>query len=74
VGRKSILKVNEEARLDTTLYVISALACLLAMLTALLILDCSAAERRSGMHERPAAGQRPWWQLLLGQAADPLLC
>jgi ABC-2 type transport system permease protein len=67
VGRKSILKVNEEAKLDTTRYIISALASLLAMLTALLILLQVQQERRSGLHERLLLANIRWWQLLLAK-------
>lgn len=67
VGRKSILKINEEAKLNTAYYVVSALTCLLAMLTSLLVLLQLQQERRSGQHERLLLANVPWWQLMLAK-------
>lgn len=73
LGRKSLLKVNESARLNTTWFVISALSCLLAMLTSLLVLLQVQQERRSGMHERLKLANVPWWQLMLAKQLIGLL-
>ncbi|HBP37803.1 MAG TPA: hypothetical protein DD640_03520 [Clostridiales bacterium] len=67
IGRKSIVRVNEETKLSTSRYVVSALACLLAMLTALLVLLQVQQERRSGLHERLLLAGVPWWQLMLAK-------
>jgi ABC-type multidrug transport system permease subunit len=73
LGRKSLLKVNESAKLNTTWFVISALSCLLAMLTSLLVLLQVQQERKSGMHERLKLANVPWWQLMLAKQLIGLL-
>ena len=66
VGRKSILQVDESSQLDTVYFVISALSCLLAALTSLLILMQIRQTRESGLHERLLiAGARPAVLLLV---------
>ncbi len=67
VGRKAILAINESAKLNTAFYVVSALICLLTMLTALPVLLQVQQERRSGLHERLLLANIPWWQMMLAK-------
>lgn len=68
VGRKAILQVDESRQLDTVYFVISALSCLLAALTSLLLLMQIRQTRESGLHERLLiAGAQPTVILLVKQ-------
>lgn len=67
LGRKTILSVANNQKLNTVFSVISSLTSLLAMLTALLVLMQVQQERRSGMHERLVVANVPWWQLMLAK-------
>jgi ABC-type multidrug transport system permease subunit len=67
VGRQSIVQVDESSKFGTTLHVISSIACLLALLTGLLVLVQVQQERRHGLHERLLLAGVPGWQLLLAK-------
>ncbi len=73
VGRKTILKIADDVKLNTVWYVISALTCLLAMLTGLIVLLQVQQERLSGMHERLLIANIPWWQVMLAKKLTGLI-
>lgn len=73
IGRKSILATESAGKMNTVIFVISSMTCLLAMLTGLLVLLQVQQDRRSGLHERLLAANVPWWQLILARQLTGLV-
>jgi ABC-2 type transport system permease protein len=73
VGRQSILQVDPSSKLSTVFFVLSALSCLLAMLTGLIILTSVQQERRLGLRERLILAGVSWWQPMLAKQLIGLL-
>jgi len=67
LGRRSVVTVDDSGKLNTVHHVISALICLLAMQTSLLLLTQVQQDRRSGVHERLMLAGVGWWQPLLAR-------
>jgi hypothetical protein len=67
LGRRAVVAVDDSGKLNTVHHVISALICLLAMQTSLLLLTQVQQDRRSGVHERLILAGVGWWQPLLAR-------
>ena len=67
LGRKSFVALTGEYQLNTTRYVISALFCLLALLTALINLFEVQRDRRNNLLDRLQAAGVYWWQPFLAR-------
>ncbi|MDW7658641.1 MAG: ABC transporter permease [Bacillota bacterium] len=67
LGRKSFITITGEFQLHTVSFVISALLCLLTLLTALMNLLQVQQDRRNNLPDRLHAAGITWWQLLLAR-------
>jgi ABC-type multidrug transport system permease subunit len=73
IGRKSMLDIAEGQALSTTRFVVSALLCLLAMITALPILLLIQQDRRSGLQDRLVAAHVGWHHFFLARQLTGLI-
>ena len=62
VARKTIVRIQEAAKLDTGLFILSALTCLYTLQTTLLLLPLVRRERQSGVYDRMLLHSLPWWK------------
>jgi len=67
LGRKSFVSLTGEYQLKTTRYIISALLCLLALLTALINLFEVQRDRHNNLLDRLQAAGISWWQPFLAR-------
>lgn len=73
IGRRSVIDVDESAKLNTVHFVISSLVCLLTMQTSLLLLTQIQHERSSGIRERLLLAGVSWWQPVLARQITGML-
>jgi ABC-2 type transport system permease protein len=73
VGRQSLLAVDDSGKFGTIYHVISALSCLLALLTGLIVLAKVQSERRLGLQARLVLAGVSWWQPMLARQLIGLL-
>lgn len=73
VARKSIVGIEESAKLDTGVFILSALTCLYAMMTTLLMLPVVRRERASGVFDRLLQHGVSWWKPALARILIGLL-
>ena len=67
VARKALVHVEAAAKLDTGLFILSALTCLYTLQTTLLLLPLVRRERASGVHDRMLLHNVPWWKPALAR-------
>ena len=62
VGRKTIVRIRDAAKLDIGLFILSSLTCLYTLQTTLLLLPLVRRERQAGVYDRMLLHSLPWWK------------
>ncbi|MBP7402815.1 MAG: ABC transporter permease [Clostridia bacterium] len=67
VARKTFVRIQEAARLDTGVFILCSLTCLYTLQTSLLLLPLVRRERASGVYDRLLIRGVPWWKPALAR-------